>query len=382
MKRWRIRGFATVLLTVAPLVLGSCGGQHNQTIPTTQSALSPNSKSVGVVAQSQAELLDRIAVAHQAGLAPKYITVAANGNSYVFPVYAQIAKSQNALIVLAYDKLFIFRADSSSVSYSGRPMDSSQLPTVAMKSTDNIIAKGAAPGTFRYGDLDLKRAICADCVALVAQKSNVAILTASWHGIQDPWQTSPDYVAWAPTPIHPYVLGCPPGMYPLLARVKKAAGPHMHRDLCIAPSTPISDPIPVSGPSLSGGSSGYGCVRRIGGRCIRNTNSWCPCQVAQVPNSSAGLNFQSGHFWPRLSTQIGSTLSQVEDAIQADLTTRLLANPSMYLANPQQIFDVRLSNDPTGSVTLEYRTYYVSNTGNSAVGPYINIGTVFVKSRP
>ena len=101
--------------------------------------------------------------------------------------------------------------------------------------------------------------------------------------------------------------------------------------------------------------------------------------VAVVPNTTAGLNFQESHFWPRLQAQIGSSLQQVEDAIWADLAARLTANPTLYVSNPSQVFDVKLPNDPTGPLTLEYRTYHVNDP---IVGPYINIGTVFVKSRP
>lgn len=186
------------------LFLAACGGQHTNPLPTHSNSASGGyangapGNSVSVFADNSDELATRIDAAMKAGLHPKFIQVAAGKRSYLFPVYAQVLRSQRALIVRAYGRIYVYRLNSTHVRYTTQLVQPSRLPQVTATLIDSDIAAGKQPGQFNLNS-KAKLKICPDCTELLLYQPQVLKLASAWNGKLDFWQTDPDYVPWAPT---------------------------------------------------------------------------------------------------------------------------------------------------------------------------------------
>jgi len=167
--------------------------------PVAPASMGPNQR-VAVMADTEQELLSQINRARAAGLQPQFIVVSAPLRTYTFPVYASIARSVNALLVVAYNSLYVFQLDHATVHYTNSPVEMSYLPVVAARHFDARAKVAKETGKFKFGIQMTKEALCPDCVALVRRKAAIGAITKNWKTQSDPWQRTPNYVAWVPTP--------------------------------------------------------------------------------------------------------------------------------------------------------------------------------------
>lgn len=208
---WRYPAGAVGLILVAAL-LSSCGGQRLTPQPSTPQPGMPDSSGRMATSQSQRQiavfgdtgkdLSDRVAAAEHAGLHPQYVAVSAPQKRYLYSVYAQVLRTQQAIIVRAYGLIYVFPQKTTTVSLSGTPVNTADLPSVDMPFVDAAIRAGKQPGQFAFGNVMKKRQICADCVVLASDHPSPQLtaqkLAALWNGKLDPWQTSTAYLPWAP----------------------------------------------------------------------------------------------------------------------------------------------------------------------------------------
>ena len=207
------------------LFLAACGGHHTtpplvggttmsaaatapQNGPTLANGAAGND--VAVFGDGPKELAARIAEARQARLHPKFVEVVGKQQMYLFPVYAQVLRSNRALIVRGYGRIYVYPLSGVTVRYSGVPVSIDRLPQVTATLIDHDIAAGKLPGHFNLNRKQ-KMQLCPDCVELLLYHKDVLQLASAWNGKLDFWQATPDYVPWAPpTPtntrgVHPMV---------------------------------------------------------------------------------------------------------------------------------------------------------------------------------
>lgn len=142
-----------------------------------------------------------------------------------------IASKHGAVIARDYGRIYVWGGKRASVLFMGKPVPIAELPSMNIPFIDRLM-QGKNYGTFTSGNTKKKQSICSDCDLVFLYTKLVRKLAAMWNGKLDPWQVSPDYVAYAPSPPPSglsapintrkaqecYISGCvpppcPPGMY-------------------------------------------------------------------------------------------------------------------------------------------------------------------------
>lgn len=194
-KLYRIgRVVACATLLAACSQTGSGGGALPNPAAKRQSL-------VAVYGDSQLQLRQAIATAVAAKRTPVYVTVRASKRSYEFPVYGQVTRSRAAIIVRAYQRIYVFAARGLEMRYGSENVKVGSLPAVSAPRLDRLITDGRlVAGRFTGRAALRKYHLCPDCVRLVVSKRIAARFGRRWNGLLDPWQRQPRYVAWAPAP--------------------------------------------------------------------------------------------------------------------------------------------------------------------------------------
>lgn len=271
---------SSVRLAVAVLcvaLITSCGGSGTANPPLqtganpTTNQYPPGTK-VAVVGDTEADVSANIQTAQKLGLSPQYIGVQTSSHMHVFTVYSQVLRSQQALIVRAYGYTYVFDLNGTSVSEGGAAIASASFPLVGDAFADKTIASGQQPDDFKFNEA-VKSQLCPDCVMMVLHPHP----PASWAALQDPWQVSPTYIAWAPAASN---VGKPAPQLPALAgssysgtncRLTSKRG-EPAPDLCIS-CTYGSGCRWVGGPPVGGGASGGSGGSGLSGRPHKGYNT-------------------------------------------------------------------------------------------------------------
>lgn len=186
-----------MLATSVSLFLTACGGRQLAT-----SVPSFDGKHAAVMGDSERQILSNVRAARSAGKQPVYVEVDAGKKNYVFPVYAQVLRTTDGLIVRSYGHAYIFPLATVHPSYGDArtAIDTTQLPLVKAPRVDRKITSGAVAGAFTEGDVAGKKQVCPDCIAFFGSRQVMRSFAARWNGIKDPWQQSHDYAPWAAPP--------------------------------------------------------------------------------------------------------------------------------------------------------------------------------------
>ena len=167
-------------------VLGACGPHKAPPQYTASGAVGSDFQhEVAVVADSQTALLAQIARARADGLEPQFVVVTTARRSYTFSVYASVVRSQQNLLVAAYNMLYVFPLATSAVRYGDADIATDKLPLVAGLPAATVAGRSPA---------------CPDCSALIADRARIAAVTRAWPAQADPWQIAPHYTVWIPLP--------------------------------------------------------------------------------------------------------------------------------------------------------------------------------------
>lgn len=192
---------------------------------------------VAVMGDTPSEVQSEILAARASGMQPDYITVriqsqtnvdltgrvinpnsrfakwhglpvtAKADRSYVFPVYAQLLRTPHALIVRAYDAIYVFRLADVSLSFGDMhsAIGIDTLPIVTANYFEKIAASNVSAGSFAAGNVREKEALCPDCLVLRQVPSVSTAIAANWNSKTDPWQNNPTYTPWhsGSSPIKP-----------------------------------------------------------------------------------------------------------------------------------------------------------------------------------
>lgn len=188
-----------IVAALCAALITSCGGSSSGKPPISTSAsqntgqYAPGTK-VAVVGDSEAEVSANIQTAQTLGLSPQYVSIQTSSRSHVFTVYAQVLRSQQAVIVRAYGSVYAFLLSQVNLSEGGITVRTDSLPLVAAPTIDKFIAEGRQPGDFKY-NAAAKLQLCPDCVLMFLELRNAP---TSWAASSDPWQASTTYIAWSP----------------------------------------------------------------------------------------------------------------------------------------------------------------------------------------
>jgi hypothetical protein len=195
---------AFVAFVGAAFYLAACGGHIASTSPRTPSDSSPGSGNitqgqfVAVFGDTEDDLRTRIAAAQAAGLQPAYLRLTTGSGDHVFNVYAQMLRSSRALVVRGFGHVYVFRlTDVRGIAYEDTRVDVSAIPQIVWSGADQ--AALGTPGRFVYFQPQ-KTKLCSDCEVLILDAQPLKAQMAQWNGLIDPWQKSPNYVPWAPSP--------------------------------------------------------------------------------------------------------------------------------------------------------------------------------------
>lgn len=181
-------------LLAAVVSLSACGGKS---LPNS-SPLGARNDDAAVMGDNQAQVKNEIAAARAAGKMPAYVAVHARSRTYVFPVYSQVLRTQQALIVRAYGSLYVFRLSDITLTFGDRntSVGVDDLPRVKAPALELVAESNRAPGAFVAGNDQIKTMLCSDCVVLRVFPKITQQIASKWDGISDPWQTNPSYTPW------------------------------------------------------------------------------------------------------------------------------------------------------------------------------------------
>ncbi|MBV9103989.1 MAG: hypothetical protein JO060_10375 [Candidatus Eremiobacteraeota bacterium] len=180
--------------------------------PLSQSGFSSSTAlgAVAAVGDTQQQLHRSVASARRSGKTPLYLEVRAQRKAYVFSPFAQIIRSDHALIVRAYQKIFVFPLSAVSVRLHAQAVtaiDPGTLPRVAapkieagMARYGRLIAKGRLDRQYHERMIKRKQSLCPDCAMLEINPHKFAHMAMVWNGARDPWQIAARYPAW-PVPL-------------------------------------------------------------------------------------------------------------------------------------------------------------------------------------
>lgn len=191
-------GFSIAVRCVAVVTafaLASCSARHDS------GALPQNGSTqrMAVVGDDEADLLANKKIIEQQGQQAAYVTITEPQKAYTFSVYAKMLRSDKALIVRGYGRVYFFPLNHAAISYAGgAPIDILELPHVSAPALDTGISNGAEPGSFKLGNATKKRAICPDCVGLMMAHAFLQAFGARFHSVLDPWQKTRQYSVWKP----------------------------------------------------------------------------------------------------------------------------------------------------------------------------------------
>ena len=184
------------LLAILVAAAGCGGSSHgNLASPTT---VAPESNAVSVAGLSPSDLESNISAARAAGKSVRYVSVQTPTGTDVYSVYAQIVRSDRALLVRTYGRIQVYALATTKLVYSAapnKPVDVTTLPLVVAPNVDKAFAGNAALGV----SATTRAQLCSNCAfVLLRTQSSVQVSTAAWPVAQDPWQLSIDYVFWKP----------------------------------------------------------------------------------------------------------------------------------------------------------------------------------------
>lgn len=195
---YRIRGL--VYFFAAITLLCSCSRHLDTSMPSTLSSTYNTSGYVSVFANNMSALRSRIDEARQAGTKPIFVSLGAPKQQYYFSVYAQLLQTSDLLIARGYGHIFVFRkSDVAEVKLADENVTIADIPIVNAPWIEKTVS-GKEPGSFRVGNVSRKTEACPDCVAVLNYTKLFKVIAARWNGKLDPWQQSPRYVAWEPSP--------------------------------------------------------------------------------------------------------------------------------------------------------------------------------------
>jgi hypothetical protein len=214
------------LAIVGLLIMQGCGGGGtNQAGPrplpptTTGSSVAPSASMsaalgkpglVAAVGDSQTQLRRSARSAEKSGKTPIYLTVKATRKTYGFSPFAQIVRSEHALIVRAYSKIFVFPIDDVKIQLhtgSVSLVDADALPRVSapkieqgIKRYERLLAKHRMDKQYQERMIARKQKLCPDCAMFEINPHKFAHMAIVWNASRDPWQMSATYRAW-PVPV-------------------------------------------------------------------------------------------------------------------------------------------------------------------------------------
>ena len=214
------------LAIVGMLIMQGCGGgATNQAGPrslpptTTGSSVAPSAsmsaalskpRLVAAVGDSQAQLRRSARSAEKSGKIPVYLTVKAAHKTYGFSPFAQIVRSEHALIVRAYSKIFVFPIDEVKVDLhagSVTHVDENAIPRIAapkieqgIKRYERLLAKHRLDKQYHERMIARKQKLCPDCAMFEINPHKFAHMAIVWNGSRDPWQMAATYRAF-PVPL-------------------------------------------------------------------------------------------------------------------------------------------------------------------------------------
>lgn len=150
---------------------------------------------VAAYGNSESELAQVIADAKAEGKTARFVTVANQSVSHIFPPTAIMTKTDNILIVHSYGRTYVWPLANVKLSYSGSgEVDLSALPVVSAPITDKTVREIMA-WTRHTAGLTNRSAACPDCF-VVAPATYRSPPSAKVDRPRDPWQISPDYETW------------------------------------------------------------------------------------------------------------------------------------------------------------------------------------------
>jgi hypothetical protein len=131
------------------------------------SRASPTVRGVAIIGDSRAELQSGISAAEAARKNPLFVVVRVDSRVHLFSPYAQLVRSDRALVVRAFSSILTFPL-TASVEFDGKAVDVASLPHVAF----------SAPAGARLNARDFNS------------------VTDAWNGLKDPWQGGQAFPPW------------------------------------------------------------------------------------------------------------------------------------------------------------------------------------------
>lgn len=176
----------------------ACGGQGATTTPRRADGLSSSTMTTAPATSriarghSEAEVLREIAAARAAEVPIRYVVIRTTTRDYVFPLNAQVVRTDSELVVRAYKRMYVWPLNQVRIYYSGASSayDMSRVPLVHAPDLDRL----AAVGRVVHVNANSRMVNCADCDVLLYQPLK-PVLPDPWVHVPDPWQGAQSTVA-------------------------------------------------------------------------------------------------------------------------------------------------------------------------------------------
>jgi hypothetical protein len=175
------------------LLLAACSspGTANTRSPAPP-ARQPDGSIVAAFGDDEVQTRQSIDAATRAGKIPRYVTISTTSASHVFPPYAQILKTSSTVVARAYGRMYVWRAQGTTVSYSAAAKDvKDTLPLAEAVKLDKLAARSHQTALTKLG-----KSVCGDCLLILGGAPRGRRQTDPWAALKDPWQVAPDYTFW------------------------------------------------------------------------------------------------------------------------------------------------------------------------------------------
>ncbi|MBV8652056.1 MAG: hypothetical protein JO255_11360, partial [Alphaproteobacteria bacterium] len=184
-------------LALLCLSVASCSAADTRSASAVLPAGARATSAVAVAGDSPAQFEAALRAAQRAGKTVRYVTVKSTRGADDYSVYAQIVRSEHALLVRAYGRMYVYPLTTAAVIYSAsvQTVDISSIPIVDAPAIDAAFSSGTVLGV----SATVRKKLCSNCAMVLVRPAHTTVDPTLWHSAKDTWQAHPDYAFWSPS---------------------------------------------------------------------------------------------------------------------------------------------------------------------------------------
>jgi hypothetical protein len=227
-------------------ILAACSGRGTVAVPS--SSEQTNAKIVAAYGNSEAELGQTIADASVLGKTARFLTVNYLGGfsvspaSHLFSPDAKVVRTSTALMVAAYQKVYVWRLADVQLVYGDASVAVEDIPLVQQPEVDalmeQVLAKVSTASSRRLANNHRRSnpsLACPDCL-LIFKSPAPSQPTTPPITVVDPWQRDRDYQRWADPSLRNQVVPTEPPIPKVAPASVNSRGLmyYQNRSMCLA----------------------------------------------------------------------------------------------------------------------------------------------------